>query len=219
MKRKRKLYIGGIILLLGLSLALTSCSDKPQVIVPPSPPDVPDRDMEIDEDHFLLATLSLNASTTGMVFRIVDEPSPDEGTLALKPTGDFQFIPSPDFSGNTSFTYRVRSGDLFSNIGTVYITVHPVNDPPVVPDEIFYTRENDALENGVWAEDPDGRLTFEVIDGIPPGEGEMLFHLNGDFRYEPPLNFTGNTSFTYRASDGIVNSNIGTVVLVVTPAE
>src|SRR5439155_24670651 len=39
--------------------------------------------------------------------------------------------------------------------------------------------------------------------------------LNGSFTYSPAANFNGSDSFTYRASDGTLASNLATVTLTV----
>jgi hypothetical protein len=54
---------------------------------------------------------------------------PTHGTLALNSTGTLTYVPTPNFSGTDSFTYRVNDGLAISNVGTVNITVSPVNDP------------------------------------------------------------------------------------------
>lgn len=54
------------------------------------------------------------------------------GTVSLNGDGSFTFVPTLNFNGQTSFTYRaIDAGGAQSNIATVTITVTPVNDPPV----------------------------------------------------------------------------------------
>lgn len=54
------------------------------------------------------------------------------GALYPSSTGDFTFIPTPDFSGSTSFTYTIEDGDGGTSTATLFITVTPVNDDPTI---------------------------------------------------------------------------------------
>lgn len=68
-------------------------------------------------------------------FIIVTEPS--HGTVSqgndLSSPG-FSYIPETDYVGNDSFTFRLESGDLYSNIGTIYITVEDTEiTEPIIP--------------------------------------------------------------------------------------
>jgi VCBS repeat-containing protein len=46
-------------------------------------------------------------------------------------TGVFVFNPQANFAGDAWFTFKVNDGLVDSNTATVFITVNPVNDPPV----------------------------------------------------------------------------------------
>src|SRR5262249_41115726 len=50
-----------------------------------------------------------------------------------------------------------------------------------------------------------------------PAHGTLTFNANGSFLYTPATGFSGNDSFTYRASDGSLDS-LATVTLQVSPA-
>src|SRR5207245_11499978 len=41
--------------------------------------------------------------------------------------------------------------------------------------------------------------------------------LNGSFTYTPAANFNGSDSFTYKANDGLLDSNMATVALTINP--
>src|SRR5204862_7146935 len=43
------------------------------------------------------------------------------------------------------------------------------------------------------------------------------FNANGSFTYTPDANYNGSDSFTYKANDGIADSNVATVNLAVNP--
>ena len=50
--------------------------------------------------------------------------------------GTFTYMPSADFTGTDTFTYRANDGANNSNLVTVTLTVNPVNDAPVLADTV-----------------------------------------------------------------------------------
>ena len=57
-------------------------------------------------------------------------------SFSLNANGSFSYQPNPDFSGTDTFTYKVTDGVNESNIATVFITVNPLNDAPVLVNAI-----------------------------------------------------------------------------------
>ncbi len=77
---------------------------------------------------------SMEATVSGdETFKYVVITSTKNGVLShsdeSKP--DFSYTPSGDFTGKDSFTFRLESGDKYSNVGTVSITVE--DNTPVIP--------------------------------------------------------------------------------------
>ena len=50
-----------------------------------------------------------------------------------------------------------------------------------------------------------------------PAHGTLALSVAGSFIYTPVANYNGADSFTYKANDGIVDSNVATVSITVTP--
>ncbi|MCI0640404.1 MAG: PKD domain-containing protein, partial [Gemmataceae bacterium] len=50
-----------------------------------------------------------------------------------------------------------------------------------------------------------------------PAHGALTLNSDGSFTYAPHANYNGSDSFTYRASDGSLDSNVATVSLTVNP--
>ena len=59
--------------------------------------------------------------------------------------------------------------------------------------------------------------TLTVTNMTQPTTGTATFNLDNTVTYTPNGGFTGTDSFTYRANDGLVDSNIATVTITVTP--
>ncbi len=100
------------------------------------------------------------------------------------------------------------------------ITVSPVNDAPAAAGDSYSTAEDTArtvAAPGVLGNDsdPDGTtLTAVLVSG--PSHGTLTLNPDGSFTYTPAANYNGPDSFTYRASDGTLTSNVATVAISVT---
>ena len=145
---------------------------------------------------------------------------PSHGSLTLNANGSFSYTPAADYHGSDSFTYRASDGTLTSNVATVTITVTAVNDAPAVTDDAYSTGEDTALTidaPGVMVNDndPDGDNLHTVL-GSAPGHGTLTLDADGSFVYVPAADYHGTDSFTYRASDGTLESNQATVTITIT---
>src|SRR5207302_1838872 len=115
--------------------------------------------------------------------------------------------------------FKPNDGTIDSYIPTVTITVTPVNDPPVAANDSYATAEDTPLTvaaPGVLANDSDvdgDALTAAVVTA--PAHGTVTLAANGSFTYTPAANYNGADSFTYKANDGALNSNIATVTIAV----
>jgi VCBS repeat-containing protein len=145
---------------------------------------------------------------------------PSHGSLTLDANGSFSYTPAADYNGTDSFTYQVSDGSLPSNVATVTLTVSAVNDAPAAADDAYSTGEDSALTvdaPGVLANDndPDGDSLHTMV-GSAPSHGTLTLEADGTFVYVPAADYDGTDSFTYRASDGTLESNQATVTITVT---
>src|SRR2546426_6471611 len=97
-----------------------------------------------------------------------------------------------------------------------------MNHAPVAVNDSFETDEDTPLvvlaAQGVLANDTDvdgNSLTAVVVTG--PGHGVLTLNANDSFTYTPAGNFNGSDSFTYKANDGLLDSNVATVALTINP--
>ncbi|MFM9074388.1 MAG: tandem-95 repeat protein, partial [Bacteroidota bacterium] len=152
-----------------------------------------------------------DVETTELTYIIV--ASPTRGTLSG--TGsNITYTPNLNFNGSDSFTFKVNDGTADSNTATVSITVTAVNDAPIASSQFVFTNEDTALPILLFASDADGNpLTYAVVDQPQHGTLSCL-----DCRtpvYTPAANYNGPDSFTFKANDGTVDSNIATVNITV----
>jgi VCBS repeat-containing protein len=145
------------------------------------------------------------------------------GTVTLNPNGSFSFVPAAGFAGNATFTYQARDGSASSNAATVTITVNTANDAPTAQPDSYSTPEDTELVvggRGVLGNDTDANgdaLTAERVTNVASATGTLAFTAEGTFRYTPAPNFSGTTSFTYRARDAAAASAPVTVTITVSP--
>jgi VCBS repeat-containing protein len=143
---------------------------------------------------------------------------PQHGTVVLNADGSFTYTAALDYNGADSFTYKVSDGELESNIATVNLTITPVNDAPVVADAAVSTAEDTPLvvDPRGYASDVDSTVfTTQIVSG--PAHGTLVQNADGSYTYTAELNYNGPDSFTYRVSDGELDSNVATVNISVTP--
>ncbi|MFL5931617.1 MAG: Ig-like domain-containing protein [Gaiellaceae bacterium] len=90
------------------------------------------------------------------------------------------------------------------------------NRPPLASDRAAETPEDTTKELTVAGSDPDGDpLSFAVVSG--PGHGALGPLVGDRVTYTPAPNYNGPDSFTFKANDGALDSNVATFRLTVTP--
>jgi VCBS repeat-containing protein len=145
------------------------------------------------------------------------------GTLVLNANGTFTYTPDADFSGADTFTYRISDGQSQSQLATVTLNVSPVNDPPVAGADGEYVVNEDielvvSAEQGLLANDsdPDEDELTAVLSRLP-SHGDLTLNDDGSFTYTPDADFFGSDSFSYRAFDGTLSSELATVSIAISP--
>ena len=131
-----------------------------------------------------------------------------------------------DYEAKSSYTIRVRAvdqGDLpFEKPLT--ITVGNVNEAPVAVDDPSYSAGEDMVlavsaTDGVLKNDTDTdstALTAVLVTG-PAHASSFDLGADGSFVYTPAADYSGADSFTYKANDGSLDSNVATVSITVKP--
>ena len=142
---------------------------------------------------------------------------PENGTLTLNSDGSFTYTPNAGYTGSDSFTYLASDGTDTSEATTVSIVV---NTPPTAADDSYEMDEDTALAvdavMGLLANDSDANsdtLTVAVVDS--PEHGTLTLNEDGSFTYTPDDDYYGTDSFTYKADDGLNESEAATVTITV----
>ncbi|HKP47408.1 MAG TPA: DNA/RNA non-specific endonuclease [Pyrinomonadaceae bacterium] len=170
-----------------------------------------------NEETAVAVTLTAeSANANPLTYTIVSGPS--HGTLTGS-DGNRTYTPDLDYFGPDSFTFKVNDGVNDSNTSTVSITVNNVNDAPVATGDSYVTDSNTALNvpaPGVLGNDSDidgPSLSAQLVSNV--SHGTLTLNSDGSFSYGPASDYEGTDSFTYRAYDGSLGSNVVTVDITV----
>ena len=138
--------------------------------------------------------------------------APQHGTLSGT-APNLTYTPAANYSGPDSFTFKANDGTVDSNVATVSITVDTVNDAPVAAGQSVTTSEDTPKAITLAATDADGDvLSYTVVTAPQHG---TLSGTAPNLTYTPAANYSGPDSFTFKANDGTVDSNVATVSITV----
>lgn len=146
----------------------------------------------------------------------IAEASTTSGTVSVSPTNSIIFTPDQDFTGTTTFSYRITDNEGDSDEANVTIHVREVNHQPVANDDELITYMNTAADFDVLNNDSgldDGLQNFSIF--AQPANGTISISSNRTLHYVPDADFTGNDLLVYQIEDvdgdyalGVVNIQV-----------
>jgi hypothetical protein len=170
-------------------------------------------------------TTSENTTSQGVTPTVVDIDNGESFTFsvliqssqgtAYALSDQLYYTPNPSVNGTDSFVYRAfDSGNAFVD-GTATVTIGGLNDPPVANSQSVIANEDIPTPVVLTASDIDGdALIFAIV--TPPAFG-TLTGTPPEVTYLSNQDYNGADSFTFKANDGSVDSNIATVTITVNP--
>jgi hypothetical protein len=169
--------------------------------------------------NFAYSTLALGNST---YVKLVDQSDNAMGTDIESLYVNSLIVPAGTTLDLNGFHLYAQATQIEGTIvGGAVIPVLP-NTAPVAANDAYATSEDTSLvvpaEAGVLDNDTDPEddpLTANFV--TLPAHGTLTFNADGSFIYLPNANFNGTDGFTYRTSDGDLNSDPATVDITVTP--
>jgi gliding motility-associated-like protein len=160
------------------------------------------------EDQVTNLNILANDSDDGslVLSSITTASGPSNGTIVLEANGSLTYTPAPGFFGNDSFTYNVcdDGNPELCDVALVSITVAPINDAPVVSDDLVSTNEDTTINIDVLNNDSDsdGNLLAAGMSIISaPSNGNVNINANGSITYTPNTNYFGTDIFVYEICD------------------
>ncbi|WML58936.1 tandem-95 repeat protein [Neobacillus sp. PS2-9] len=155
-----------------------------------------------------------------LTYTIVDNGKKGTVTITDPKTGAYTYTPNPNENGKDSFTFKVNDGTADSEVATVEVTIHAVNDAPAAQADSFKVKEDETLtvdaNFSILKNDEDvegSPLTVKLVTGTD--HGKLTLNEDGTFTYEPKANFNGTDHFVYKVNDGELDSEEQTVTIKV----
>ena len=170
-----------------------------------------------DEDNAVtINVLSNDTDADGDSLDVITLTQPSNGNAQLNGDDTITYTPDSDFNGNDSFSYTIDDGNGGITVGTVNMTVNPVNDAPVASDDSASTNEDNAVVVNVLDNDSDVDLnTLTVISTTSPSNGAVQINGGTTITYTPNQHYFGPDSFTYTIDDGDGGQDTATVNITV----
>ena len=133
-------------------------------------------------------------------------------------TGQVTVSGSLDYETSTSHDITVRATSTDGSIATQLFTINigDVNEAPVAADDAGYSA---IAGNAITLDSPSPLLNDFDVDGdslviqvvSPPSNGTLSIDAFGNLVYLPNNGFIGTDTITYRASDGVLTSNLAVI--------
>jgi len=167
-----------------------------------------------------LGVLQNDSDPDGNPITAVWVSGPSHGTLNMNPNGSFSYTPNSGYTGTDTFVYYATDGQLNSGNATVTITISAVNHAPVANPDSFATNQNTTLvvdsAHGVLINDvdQDGNQLTAILTAAA-SHGTILLQTDGSFTYIPVNGYAGTDTFSYKAFDGLLDSNVTTVTITI----
>jgi hypothetical protein len=170
-----------------------------------------------DEDTAVtVAVLSNDTDLDNDTLDVVNTTGVTNGSAVVNANETITFTPAEGFHGTVTFDYSMTDGNGGSDVGTVTITINPVNDPPVAHDDTAVTDEDSSVTVNVLDNDTDADDDFLGVTAVTQGANGTV--TLDPVTYTPAANFHGTDSFTYTVSDGNGGTDTATVNVTVNEA-
>lgn len=132
--------------------------------------------------------------------------APLHGSVTLTTAGIFTYTPNLNYYGNDAFVYQVCDNGIpqLCSTDTVFLTITPVNDPPVSNNNTVVTLLNTSILATVLGNDFDVDNNLDpasVSISAPPLNGTTQVNSNGTILYTPQNGFFGTDSLLYSVCD------------------
>lgn len=167
---------------------------------------------ELNELSFT-ATATDNDDEDTLSFSLANEPT---GATINPSSGLFSFTPSEAQGPNVYDVEIIVSDGTATDSEIISVTVNEVNTAPTATELWESTNEDTELVITLEGNDvdvPTQSVSFATTD---PSHGTVSL-IGDQVTYNPNENFYGEDSFTYKANDGVIDSNIATVHITVNP--
>ncbi|MFH7767640.1 tandem-95 repeat protein [Acinetobacter sp. BSP-28] len=188
-----------------------------KVLASNTAPELVGQNIVTDEDRSIVIDLLVTAhdeDADTLTAVVVTQPA--HGRLELLADGRYQYVPADHYHGTDSFSHSVSDGELSSQVVSVNIVIHAVNDAPELSTQQLVTDEDTSVIFNPFATASDiDSVNLTAVIVAQPQNGRLTQISTGAYLYVPYENYNGTDSFSYLVSDGELNSQIVTVSIVI----
>ncbi len=157
--------------------------------------------------------LANDSDMEGNSLTVITAPvsGPSSGTVVVNSDGSYTYTPNPNFNGQDTIVVQVcdNGTPVLCENDTIFITVTPVNDPPIANQDVVSTFEDQPI-NGVEVTvndtDIDGNLdttSVTIPSGTSSAGGNVSVNPDGTINYTPPINYSGFDTIIYQVCDSV----------------
>jgi hypothetical protein len=200
---------------LGSDVAITAYYRAPP---PPNRAPVAANDSAVmDQDTSLIVNALANDSDAdGDTLSLISVGTPAHGAALISTGSVITYTPVARYSGQDAFTYTISDGRGGSSTATVAVQVNFVNYRPAAIDQTVGTGEDTPLPVILGGTDANGdSLSFSIVSG--PAHGTLSSISGNRTTYTPTADYSGSDSFSFKASDGLLESSAATVSITISP--
>lgn len=168
-----------------------------------------------------VAVLANDSDPDGDTLSVDEVTSPAHGTAVINADGTVRYTPAANFHGTDTFAYTIEDDEGGEASALVTVTVTPVNDPPVLGDDVATTPKDTGVVVNVLANDSDADGdTLAVTTVSTPAHGTAVVNATANaVTYVPAAGFEGVDTFTYTVQDGHGGTNVALVTVTVAAAD
>ena len=188
-----------------MSISISAINDPPVLTVPGA--------QTIAEGKLLTFTVSAtDPDSTSLIYSASGLPT---GATFNPSTRTFSWTPGYTQNGAYSVTFTASDGTAQSS-NSVSILVTDVNAAPIAYDAAISVAPGATYTGSLKGVDPDGRpVTFTIVSNGKKGTARLTNASTGAFTYTAQPKAKGGDSFTFRVSDGTLNSAIAKVTVTI----
>ncbi|GGQ30292.1 hypothetical protein GCM10009411_32370 [Shewanella litoralis] len=197
------------------SAGISAASAPSNLVTPNRAPVAPNTNVTLEEDSSISIQFSAQDDVGDVLTYEVVTP-PASGSLE-KNGLVWLYTPNANFNGADSVTFTANDGSLSSALGTVTITVTPVNDAPQAVDDNYslIKTETNSYSLPVLENDLDVDEDTLTIEGAAADVGIATFD-NGVLTYKASTDYVGPVNLRYSISDGQKARSSAKVSLLIT---
>ncbi|HVG09821.1 MAG TPA: Ig-like domain-containing protein, partial [Thermoanaerobaculia bacterium] len=192
-----------------VSLSVIPVNDPPVAVADPA--------TVAEEGTVTIPVAANDTDPENSALTVVSVTQAAHGTVTLLSGNQVRYQPAVNYFGADTFTYTLRDAGSLTSVGTVNVTVTPVNDPPVANADSAVTNEDTPVAISVLANDTDvdgDTLTVVAVTQSANGSAGT----NGTtVTFTPTANFSGTATFTYTARDAGGVDRTANVTVTVNP--